>query len=582
MPLIQTKLDHKRKNKRKIIKVILQTIIVIVLAVIFIRAVFITSKYEALTSKSLPNTDGFVALSYFGVDRNGTAKYISKDELNKQLVHLKKNGFETISQQQIIDFYQNNTPLPENALFLSFEDGRNDSSIFSQSTLEKLNYQATMFTYADKMDTKDSKFLKPRHLKEMMKSGYWELGSNGYRLTYINIFNDQGEYLGEIPENDVPDKTMIEYYNHYLMDYVRDEYMIPKETRQELIERIGTDYDLMKTIYDEDFPSFPKAYAIMHANALYNNLHEHVDFINDQKIKEYFSIHFNRDRHAYNDHDRSLYNLNRLQVAPHWPVNHLLMKIVQDSNLEMSFVEGDASFAQQWIINNGVAEFDQDRIILTTEPNKKVAAILDQNLPTNFTATLRLEGNVRGNQMIAIRNSESVEQIEIELEKNTLSIYHNIENKIRERLTVIPLEEIKWSGEDYAFNKATKYSYSDTQQGSRIDDDEYPNTLNNDRQVEIGVNEGFLTVTVDHKDLIDIEVPFISDTYQLVLGGNFVHSNTSHEQDVDTIYDSIFKDLLIQDEEMTLYTNYLSKWDRFINTLTETGSDVVDFFIENF
>src|SRR5699024_7775980 len=134
---------------------------------------------------------------------------------------LKEQGFETVSQEQIIDFHEKKVPLPDKALFLSFEDGRNDSSIFSQKALEELNYKATMFTYANKANTKDPKFLKPNHLNSMVKSGYWELGSNGYRLTYINVYDAEGQSLGEIDENDVPDKTKIEYYNHYLMDYLR-------------------------------------------------------------------------------------------------------------------------------------------------------------------------------------------------------------------------------------------------------------------------------------------------------------------------------------------------------------------------
>src|SRR5699024_3052481 len=131
---------------------------------------------EPLSSNQMINNKGYIALSYFGVDRSGSAKYVSKEELNKQLTLLKQQGFETVSQQQLIDFHIENKPLPKKALFLSFEDGRNDSSIFAQKTLEQLNYKATMFTYADKMNSSDSKFLKPNHLRSMTKSGYWELG----------------------------------------------------------------------------------------------------------------------------------------------------------------------------------------------------------------------------------------------------------------------------------------------------------------------------------------------------------------------------------------------------------------------
>src|SRR5699024_4274312 len=120
--------NSKKKNRRKTLKVIVQLFILVVLLVLFIKAVFVIDKYKPLSSEEMTNTKGFIALSYFGVDRNGSTKYISKEELKKQLTILKKQGFETISQQQIIDFYEKGTSLPEKALFLSFEDGRNDSS----------------------------------------------------------------------------------------------------------------------------------------------------------------------------------------------------------------------------------------------------------------------------------------------------------------------------------------------------------------------------------------------------------------------------------------------------------------------
>lgn len=150
----------------------------------------------------------------------------------------------------------------------------------------------------------------------MKKSGYWELGSNGYRLTYINMYNDKGQSLGVKDENNVPNKTTIEYYNHYLMDFIRNQYMIPSETRQEMEKRIRKDYKLMHDIYEEELGEVPKAYAIMHANSLYNNMDTLVASANNKEIKDIFKMHFNLEQGAYNDADADLYNLSRLQVSP--------------------------------------------------------------------------------------------------------------------------------------------------------------------------------------------------------------------------------------------------------------------------
>ena len=49
----------------------------------------------------------------------------------------------------------------EKALYLMFEDGRRDTAIFSSPIIEELNYHATMFTYPEKFDRGDTKFLLP-------------------------------------------------------------------------------------------------------------------------------------------------------------------------------------------------------------------------------------------------------------------------------------------------------------------------------------------------------------------------------------------------------------------------------------
>lgn len=581
MPPNSQPLNVRGKNIRKVIKVILEIVILIFLAFLLIQMVFITKQYQPLSSDQLTNTDGFIALSYFGVDRSGSTKYIARDELEKQLKTLKAQGFETISQEQIIDFYERGKPLPEKALFLSFEDGRNDSSIFSQKILEELNYKATMFTYADKMNTKDMKFLKPKNLIDMMNSGYWELGSNGYRLTYINVFNDQGAYLGEIPENEVPDKTQIEYYNHYLMDYLRDEFMIPKESRREMEERIKTYYELMKDVYTKYFPEMPKAYAIMHANSLYHNMHESVEAVNDKKIKETFLLHFNQDQKAYNDQHADRFNLNRLQVSPRWPVNHLLMKIQESSNWSMDFVVGHEELAQQWSIINGVGEFDQERMILTSVPSQVVKATYLTALPNQFTVTMKLKGAVMGRQIIELKHHDTNNSIRVMLEKNKLMVYEFQDEKDHLMIEK-PLDDLRWNGEDYAFNKATKYQFIDIQRGSRIDKEEYPRHLMNNRYLNMTVNHDHVFIQIDHLEAIKVPLTSPSDTYQLVLGGEAIISHTSHEQGVDMIYDSIFTDIKIFNESEIFYTTDESKRNAIFRKLSEKGSDVIDFFIETF
>ncbi|ACA38173.1 polysaccharide deacetylase family protein [Lysinibacillus sp. fkY74-1] len=576
-------LQPAKKNRRKIIRSIIQLVVVIFLAVVLIKAVFLTDKRFA-EAVPLNNKDGFIALSYFGVSRNDSSKYVSKKNLEEQLTLLEKQGYQTITQKDILDFYQKNKPLPEKALFLSFEDGRTDSSIFAQNVMEKLNYKATMFTYANKMDTRDHKFLKPKDLKLMEKSGYWELGSNGYRLTYINIFNDKGQSLGMIDENNIPNKTTIEYYNHYLMDFIRNQYMIPSETRQEMEARIKKDYKLMQEIYQQEFGEVPKAYAIMHANSLYNNMDPLVQSVNDKEIKDKFRMHFNLELSAYNDKDSDLYNLNRLQVSPYWSTNHVMMKIKQASNQNIEFKIGDPQLAQKWQTINGAAEFDNNEVTLTSAPSSEGRILLKEMMPQQYNVNFTFKGNVVGEQALYVNYDEKTNSyLRIALVDNELVVSEKLPASDIVEKARFPLNEIKWNEEEYAFNKATVYTYQDTQKGSRIVEEEYPRNLTKNRVFNITVNKDKIKVDVDHVLSETIQINPGLHGSQIGFGALFSHKDTSHEQYADDIYDTIIEDILITDrKDQTIFTNQYTNFEKVKHKSTTLFNHVVDFFIETF
>lgn len=568
------------KNRRKRISTVIQAVILLLLVVTLIRIVWITDRYEPSDASKYTNTKGFVALSYFGVARNESSKYVGRDTLRQQLTLLREQGFETISQDQVTNFLENGDALPEKALFLSFEDGRNDSSIFAQPVLEALNYRATMFTYADKMESSDTKFLKPRDLKPMIRSGYWELGSNGYQLTYINTFNDQGELLGVIPENDVPDKTDIEYYNHYLMDYLRDEYLISTESKQEMENRITKDYANMKTIYESSFGFVPKSYAIMHANSLYNNMNEYVEEVNDKNIRDTFGIHFNRDQTAYNDNESDIYNLTRVQAIPSWSVNHLLMKLQQDSPYDISFFEGDATLSARFKTTNAVLEAGKESLIVTTYPGKEGVVTLQDEIPTDSTLTMRMTGAVMGEQSISLQDSSTGKTYVLALAKNILSLYED-ELGEKKKIKQVMLSPIDWNGKDFSFNKATQYTYEDTQAGSRIVEGEYPRTLPNDRQLKLHLDAEELSVWIDGKQMLSVPSD-IKDTFYVKLGGQSLQSNTGFQKDEGTIYDSTFEGLRIDQSDQVIYDTAPTRSERIIGQLKTRWDRTVDYFIETF
>ncbi|GJM80231.1 hypothetical protein HMSSN139_27270 [Paenibacillus sp. HMSSN-139] len=72
-----TVLNVRRKNRRKRIRVFLQAAILLILGTLLYHAVFDVKTYEAPDKSAWNQKRGFIALSYFGVGRNGTAKLVA-------------------------------------------------------------------------------------------------------------------------------------------------------------------------------------------------------------------------------------------------------------------------------------------------------------------------------------------------------------------------------------------------------------------------------------------------------------------------------------------------------------------------
>ena len=185
-------------NTKKRIRTVLEAIILIALFLFVIKKLFTFTTYQPYNEEEIDlqtSDSGFIAISYFGVAREGTETLISEEVLDAQLQALYDSGYVTISQQDIWDYYKKGKKLPEKSLFLMFEDGRRDTVVFAEKVTEKYNYLSTIMTYANKLEQKDSAFIQPKDMRSLEKNGYWEFGTNGYRLSYINVYNKDNQYL---------------------------------------------------------------------------------------------------------------------------------------------------------------------------------------------------------------------------------------------------------------------------------------------------------------------------------------------------------------------------------------------------
>ena len=612
-----------RKDRIKVIRTIAQVIVLGILAVFVVWALFFPKTYQPYNpddASVVSGADkGFLALSYFGVDRTGTSTLISTERLDEHLKALSDLGYVTITQEDILHYYQDGTPLPDKALFLFFEDGRQDTAIFTEKILEKYGMLGTMLTYAEKLENRENTFLAGPDLKKLVESTWWELGTNGYRLSYINVYDRYDRFLGELDAKEFVrlNDYMERDYNHYLMDYIRDKDGLPVESHQGMVNRITRDYDLMDRIYTEKLGYLPSLYVLMHSNTgMFGNI-ESVSDVNAQNMTRLFAMNFNREGYSLNDRTSSLYDLTRMQPQAYWYTNHLLMRIWDDlpdgEKETIQFVVGDTQAAENWSLVEGAAEFKPEQIILTCTPGGEGIMELTDAAWRDVSLSTRLTGNQLGTQTIYLRASDDLsEYISVTLEEDTL-ILSQTAGAGEESLCEIPLrtlddepavsvEEDSWNalqaelsvraefadslGEEAAMERsqqeAAKQQPATVAEGAQEYIPELDLNQLGDRKLEILLQGTDLQVLVDEKPAAHVQVAD-SNAGGIYLASASVAKTYSQRNLADDGYDGVFEQLVVSSPDGTvLYDNRLSGLAKVLDTAQVIFDAVVTWFINTF
>ena len=609
------------KDLRKGIRSILQLSVLLFVLYILIR-VFVTFNeyrpYNANDKSVVSGKDhGFVALSYIGTDREGNQTLISSERLSEHFKAMHDLGYVTVTQKDVEDYYNEGRPLPDKALFLMYEDGRKDTAIYAQSVMENYNYKATMFTYAEKFRSRDGHFLMPKDLEDLVNNGYWEIGSNGYRLGYINVFDRYHRYIGQLNSTEYSD--MVRFlgrdYNHFLMDYIRDENDIPIESVDAMRRRISGEYDLMKNEYTQLLGYVPKAYVLMHANTGAFGENRRVSAVNEQCISDTFDMNFNREGYSWNNKESSIYDLTRMQPQAYWYTNHLLMRIkydIDETDAEsITFVEGDTSQKQFWECEKGAVEFKPQLIALTSLPEDE--GVLRFKAKTdlgNIAVSTYFTGNVIGSQAVELHaNKDRSKMISVEYMNNVMYLKQNgeileqIDMDDFDELEKISVEEDKRDtlvGEYEAFarragshNESVEYKKLKAQaqaleaRSVREGAKEYKRTFQisdpGNRKIDITLKDNRITVYVDDKPMWEKYELNESDPGDICLSCAWGDFRYSQRNIADDVYDGVFSEVVIRDPDTDteIYSNLYKGKEKATNALTGFWDSLINWFIKN-
>lgn len=592
--------------------------VLILLAVLIIRALFTFQTYEPFDPSQTVSRKGFVAVSYFGVDRNGDETLISTRRLEEHMAALERQGFVTITQDDIAAYYREGTPLPEKALFLMFEDGRRDTAIFAQQILEQHNYKGSIMTYAEKFQEDDPKFLRAKDVQELLDSGFWETGTNGFRLAYINVRDRYENYLGNLSTLEYAMITdyLSRDYNHYLMDYIRDSNDIPLESYQEMEARISADYKALEWQYTQSLGQVPELYVLMHANTGQFGNNGRVSEVNAQWIYDLFSMNFNREGSCWNTAagtEDECYDLTRMQPQSYWYSNHLLMRILCDSGLETEFIRGDEGKWAEWSIQRGALECREEQLVLTSEADGEGKALLQAgDAWQDFELTTTLTGNVFGEQALYLRAGDGLGQgIMVSVRNNVLYVEEN-----GAQLLELPLDELdgvayRSVDEDendariaelsalqrYAPDVETAAYYNAQLQEEKsrtpaaVSDgaEAYVpeieiNELGN-RELRIRLEGPSLSIWVDGKPAAEGLPVTVTGAGRIGLGSRWGGFGWSQRNLADDVYDGVFEKLTVTtlpDEDgntRVLWDNCLHGWDAAAHRAGQVWDSVINWFI---
>jgi len=607
----------KHKNIKKFVRSVFQAIVIISLTTLILIAVFDWNEYIPVSDGEYKYDNGFITLSYFGVDRSRKETLIDDDMLEKHLTALKNSGYVTISQQDIIDYYKNGKNLPERAVYLVFEDGRRDSSLFAQPILEKVNYKASMMTYAEKFVKKDSKFLQPEDLENMVKNSFWELGTNGYRFEYINVFDRYENFVGNIDQDQYNEisEYMEDDYNHYLMDFIRDKNRISIETRDQMEERLVWDYDKMGELYTKKIGMVPGAYIIMHANGLDNDSNELVRTVNFREAKKLFNFMYTREGESVNTKSDDLFNLTRMEVLPYWQTNHLLMRVKDDTKKDMAFVSGEKNKADKWQILNGAAEFEQNNIIVTSPPDEEgLIKLNERGVYSDFTLSSTFGGNIIGQQTVYMRmDEEKKNYVSLRLKDNIVYIERcdngNIneiksfdlrtavdkpvpvsDDQMRRAASVeeqkLKVEKVLYKEEEAEASKELKIRQKNEKNALSVEDGS-PEYIADFSVNAIGERKVVVSLKGDKMSLIVNDV-VLDDNIELsgAISKGFIAlgAERSELNKRDNVYDAVFTDLFIADVnniENVFFDSRLLGKEKVKKYIDESFGSIVDWFVEN-
>jgi len=172
---------YLKKYRNKIIPLL------IVFSLIFVSFSNYKSVIDSVPVSTTPVTR-LPIIMYHEVDTKNLGKYIvSPKELEEDIIYLAKEGYTTITIEDLIAFEYNDIPLPQKPIMITFDDGYYSSCTLILPILQKYNCKAVISIVGKYVDestdaTYSNPYLNWAQVKELVDSPYVEIQNHSYSM----------------------------------------------------------------------------------------------------------------------------------------------------------------------------------------------------------------------------------------------------------------------------------------------------------------------------------------------------------------------------------------------------------------
>jgi peptidoglycan/xylan/chitin deacetylase (PgdA/CDA1 family) len=211
---------------------------------------------------------------------------IKTENFYEQMLYLKENGFKVIGLDQLLDFMEFKSPLPEKAIVITIDDGWLSTYEIAYPILKKFGFPATLFVYTDFIEGDQA--MNWSQLKEMAENGFdIQSHTHSYQsLTMIRENESFKNYFDFLVQEIEASKMAIRHHLNRDCRYLAYPYGETNPLVISLVKKLG--YRAAFTINRGNTPFFENPYNIGRS-IIYGDFDMN-EFIKKISYKETFSL----------------------------------------------------------------------------------------------------------------------------------------------------------------------------------------------------------------------------------------------------------------------------------------------------